>query len=229
MIISIHQPNFMPWLGYFKKINNSDIFVILDKVEGSKNSFLNRNLFSSNQCKNTFWLGIPVSKKEYKNNIKDINAIDKSWIKKHTKYFQLEHKNTKEKVFLNSVLDIYKDTLEKDTINICLFNKRLIDAVCQTLGIQTKIVLASEIKNIDWSLKKQDLLIDIILKLEGKTYLSGKGADNYQNIKKYNEKGINVVYNNLCKNEMIINDKIVSAVDLILRLGKCKVKQMILA
>ena len=73
MKIAIHQPNFMPWLGYFKKIKDADIFVILDEVKGSKNSFLNRNVFSSNNCKNTFWLGIPVSKKAYKNKIKNIN------------------------------------------------------------------------------------------------------------------------------------------------------------
>ena len=89
--------------------------------------------------------------------------------------------------------------------------------------------MASQIKDINWSLKKQNLLIEIILKLGGETYISGTGADSYQDIRKYSEKSINVLYNNLSKEEMMVNDKIVSAVDLILRLGKCKVKQMILA
>jgi len=229
MKIAIHQPNFMPWLGYFKKIKDSDVFVILDEVKGSKNSFLNRNIFSSNQCKNTFWLGIPISKKEYKNKIKDINAIDKKWIKKHIKYFELEHKNTIEIDFLSSIIDVYREYLNKDVINICSFNKSLIDAVCEALGIKTKTILSSEIKEINWNLKKQNLLIDIILSLGGDVYISGKGADNYQDIEKYSENGINVLYNNPYKEEMIVNEEVVSAVDLILRLGKCKVKQMILA
>ena len=229
MKISIHQPNFMPWLGYFKKINESDIFVFLDEVQGSKNSFLNRNVFSSNKCKNSFWLSIPVSKKSYKNKIKNINAIDKVWINKHIKYFKNEHKNTKEVEFLNNILKVYRDASNKEVINLCKFNKILIDTVCEALDIKTKTVLSSQIIGVDWKLKKQDLLIDIILRLKGNTYISGKGADNYQDIEKYVEKGIEILYNNPSKEGMIVSDKIVSAVDLILRLGKCKVKKMILA
>ena len=40
--VAIHQPNYLPWLGYFAKIKKCDIFVFLDDVQFSKNSWQNR-------------------------------------------------------------------------------------------------------------------------------------------------------------------------------------------
>jgi hypothetical protein len=43
LIIAIHQPQFMPWLGYFDKMGQVDAFVLLDNVQYKKNEFQNRN------------------------------------------------------------------------------------------------------------------------------------------------------------------------------------------
>ena len=49
LTFSCHQPNFLPWIGYFHKIANSDVFIILDEVQYSKNSVANRNKIKGNQ------------------------------------------------------------------------------------------------------------------------------------------------------------------------------------
>ncbi|MBI4640810.1 MAG: WbqC family protein, partial [Candidatus Tectomicrobia bacterium] len=41
MMIAIHQPQYLPWLGYFDKIDQADIFVILDTVQYTKNEWQN--------------------------------------------------------------------------------------------------------------------------------------------------------------------------------------------
>ena len=33
MIVSIHQPNYLPWLGFFNKIKQSDLFILFDDVQ----------------------------------------------------------------------------------------------------------------------------------------------------------------------------------------------------
>ena len=42
MIVTIHQPNFAPWTGYFDKMTKADVFVLLDTVPFTKGGFQNR-------------------------------------------------------------------------------------------------------------------------------------------------------------------------------------------
>ena len=61
MIVAIHQPNYIPWLGFFYKIAKSDIFIFLDDVQYTKNSFINRNKIKTSQ--GSIWLTLPVRNK----------------------------------------------------------------------------------------------------------------------------------------------------------------------
>ena len=61
MVLSAHQPAFLPWPGYFDKINKADVFVILDDVQFERNSFVNRNLIKIND--RALWLTIPLKMK----------------------------------------------------------------------------------------------------------------------------------------------------------------------
>ena len=59
--IAIHQPNYLPWLGYFHKMTKCDIFVILDNVQYEKNLFQNRNRIKTSQ--GIIWLTLPIKRK----------------------------------------------------------------------------------------------------------------------------------------------------------------------
>ena len=64
-IVSIHQPAYIPWLGYFHKISQSDVHVFYDDAEYSKNNLFNRNKIKTPQGEQ--WLTVPV---EYHNTQK---------------------------------------------------------------------------------------------------------------------------------------------------------------
>ena len=80
MVIAIHQPNYFPWPGYFFKILKSDIFVFLDDVQYSNNSFTCRTNILEN--KNKSWLSVPI-KKKMGQNINQILIADLEWKMKH--------------------------------------------------------------------------------------------------------------------------------------------------
>ena len=83
MRLSINQPAYIPWLGYFDRIDHADLHIVLDHVQFEKNSFINRNKMHSNL--EPQWITIPVSKgKNGENSIKEIKTFNnKKWIKTH--------------------------------------------------------------------------------------------------------------------------------------------------
>ena len=92
MIISIHQPNYIPWLGFFKKIESSDLFVLLDDVQFSKNDFQNRNIIRT--IDGSMWLTVPIHSSS-KSMINQINIVKNSnWISKHEKSIEVNYSQT---------------------------------------------------------------------------------------------------------------------------------------
>jgi len=58
MIVSINQPAYIPWLGYFDRISKSDLHIILNHVQFEKNSMTNRNKIRTSQ--GWAWLTVPL-------------------------------------------------------------------------------------------------------------------------------------------------------------------------
>ena len=81
MIVSIHQPQYMPWLPYFSKIDKSDLFIFLDSVDFQKNGLQNRNEIKTAQGRN--WLTIPVHHKSGQKIYETTMPHNVNWKKKH--------------------------------------------------------------------------------------------------------------------------------------------------
>ena len=225
MIVGIHQPNFMPWHGYYEKIRKSDVFVFLDNVKYSKNSYFNRNKFSissSDFC----WITVPVPKKFTKTNLNKVVLTENSWLKKHIKFFEQRYTKSNEKKYLSSILEIYKNAQEKKEVNLAEFNMSIIKLGIDYMNIQCKMLKASDML-IDPSLKKQDLVIGILESLGAKKYISGTGAAEYQESAQFKSKKIVLEYlEPAIKQEMLYNGSVMSATDYIFREGPCYLTNM---
>jgi len=82
--LSAHQPAYLPWLGYFNKIANSDVFVILDNVQYERGSFVNRNRIKGPN--GIFWLTVPLKKTGHIGKmISEMEVADNNWRDKHKK------------------------------------------------------------------------------------------------------------------------------------------------
>ncbi len=213
--VSIHQPNFLPWSGYFSKIANSDVFVFLDDVKCSKNSYVNRNRFSTNET--WFWLGIPLSKKSYSKTINEV-LFEGSCLTKSIKYLKMNHsKKSHEQKIVQEIVDIFSFYSQKDKVSLSDFNIECIKAVCQFLDIDTHIERSSNLR-LDREKKKQDLVIEISKNLGATTYLSGRGAADYQKIETFQDHDLALKYTDfLPSRKDYVGDVCTSIVDCFLR------------
>ncbi|HPQ42261.1 MAG TPA: WbqC family protein, partial [bacterium] len=93
-VVTIHQPNFAPWPGYYHKMMMADCFVYLDNVPFSKNSFQNRNKIEMNG--EARWLTVPVlTKGEYATETRFIRVNNRTaWRKKHLSTFRVNYGKT---------------------------------------------------------------------------------------------------------------------------------------
>ena len=168
--VTIHQANYLPWLGFFHKINHTDTFVILDDVQYSKNQLINRNKIRTPQgwC----YLTIPIERKYYRIPLKEVKLPkDNKWKNKHWKSIEMNYKKAP---FFNSHYEFFKKSYEKDYETLMELNCDIIKYLIKVLKIEVNIIKSSDL-DYDRSFKKTDLLLDILLKINADCYLSGIG------------------------------------------------------
>jgi hypothetical protein len=186
-IVAIHQPNFLPWLGFFYKILKSDIFVFLDNVQFSKNSYQNRVKIKSSQ--GATWLTVPVLH-NFGQLTKDVKINNKEpWREKHLKTLEMNYKRA---AYFKPIFELLQEIYFKEEWELLVdFNIELISNISKFLGIKTEMIRASSL-NVGG--KSTDLLINIVKELNASVYLSGKGGANYQDEEKFKVNGIKLIY-----------------------------------
>ena len=184
MIVAIHQPNFLPWIGYFYKILRSDKFVFLDSVDYTKNNYINRNLIKTPN--GSQWITVPVlTKGKMGTHIKDMGInTTVNWRKQIVGTLKANYGKAP---FFKELFPSVNEIIENADANLALLNINLIKAICHYLGIHKEMVLSSEL-NVEG--KSNDLLINICATLAGDTYLSGVGAAKYTDHEKWETAGI---------------------------------------
>ena len=91
-IIAIHQPEYLPWLGFFKKMMNSELFVLLDDVQFEKKSWQNRNRIRTKN--GTVFLSVPIHA-HLDSKLNDVKIDNtKNWADKHKKSILFNYTNT---------------------------------------------------------------------------------------------------------------------------------------
>ena len=188
-VLSMHQPNFFPWLGYFDKIRKSDVFVILDEVQIPRGkSVANRNKIKSAQGE--LELVVPLAKqKGYEGKITYTMARmgDHKWHKKALKAIELNYSKA-------PYFDRYFSLVKKlfDYNDFCRMNVEFIRFVTNELEINTSLKLLSE---IDGTLgNKNELIVNLCRFFDANVYISGKGARKYNDLDYLNDNGIKLEY-----------------------------------
>jgi hypothetical protein len=184
MILSAHQLNFLPYPGLLAKINLSDIFIYLTKVQFEKKSWQSRNqIINQNQ---SLLLSIPIINKDNIQNICEVKLDNsKDWKKKHFKTISINY--AKSKYFKKYILffEILYSTKWESLEDI---NIHILKYLVKELNISTKILSD---KDFNLKKKKNELLLEMCNETKCKTYLSNKGSEEYVDLEKFKKHKIN--------------------------------------
>lgn len=187
MIVTIHQPDFLPWLGFFHRWERSQRYIILDDVQ-----FIRRGWHHRDRIKTptgTGWLTVPVQKKGlFNQSIRDVRLeAGTSWRRKHLNtirscygkapYFELHFP------FLENAYMRQSEFLME-------FNMRLLEYAACTLGIETPVSVASDFHC--QGLKGTERLVELTRQVGGTVYLTGTGSRGYLEEALFHEQGMSV-------------------------------------
>jgi len=191
-IISIHQPNFFPWLGYFDKIIKSDYFIFLDDVQFPKKggNWVNRvKLLIQGEER---WITAKVDRSYHgTRDINEIKVVDNQiWQKKIIKTLS---QNYSKHEFFTEIMMFIENLLVNDEKYLSKYNSNNIISILKKLELDSsKCFFSSDINLINF--KSNERLIHLVKSLKGDTYLCGGGSMNYQNDELFFENNLNIKY-----------------------------------
>jgi hypothetical protein len=184
MILTAHQPVYIPWLGLFHKIYLSEMFCLFDIAQYQVKDYNNRNKIKTHSGE--IWLTVPVESKDHFNKkICDIRIINNGWNKKHFKSICFAYKKAS---FFEQYIGDLDSILNQKTYGF-LTDLNLDILICMLKWFQIDIPV---VKATDYNFegKKSDLVLDMCIKLDAKKYIFGSLGKDYAEIKSFKDKGI---------------------------------------
>ena len=216
MRIAIHQPQFMPWLGYFDKLDKVDLFVLLDNVQFKKNEYQNRNRIKTHD--HWIWLTVPVSFSfgDLVSGVQINNQQD--WRRKHLQTLQTYYgKAPCYREYQPAFAELYGGVGG----SLADLNMATIELIRKIFTIDTEIVRASDIPGL--SEEPTARLLDICRHFKADTYLAGAGGKDYMECEKFKAAGLKLLFQNFVHPEYVqINGPFIpclSALDYIFNAG----------
>jgi WbqC-like protein family len=190
-VVAIHQPNFLPWLGFFDKLARADVFVLLDSVQfprTSKGTWINRvKLLVGGKEQ---WVTVPIVRARGSARPIDEVLIDDAqpWRKKLIRTIELNYRRAPA---FGEVYPLLEELLATPVGRIAEFNERNARRLAEALALDTsKIVRSSDLQAEGQS---TDLLIELTLAVGGTAYMPGGDAYRYQEDEKFATRGLELV------------------------------------
>lgn len=187
MVVSIHQPDYIPWLGLFYKMSLSDVFVYLDDAQYSNEAAHNFNVVKT--ANGEFRLKFPVAYK-FGDKINEVRSKDElKWKEKHLKTIEMNYKKAP---YFEEIFPKFRDVLMADYPNVAELNIALNNFIAHGFGILPKRILRSSEMGINTV--REERVIDITIACGGDEYLSGNGARAYQTESHFTDRGVKLTY-----------------------------------
>ena len=192
MILTGHQPVYLPWAGLFHKIALADEFVFMDDVQYLKKDWNNRNRIKGPHGE--IWLTVPVKKCPTGTNLKDVEIFNhpkekQNWAVQHWKSIQSSYSKTSFfKEYMDFFEEMYLQRKWESLSELCLYQLRYF---LKRLNINVKIHIQSE---LGYKGAKSDLILDMCLKHKATVNVFGSLGRDYVKRENFERNGIGIYF-----------------------------------
>lgn len=187
MIVACHQPMFLPYLGYFYKMDHCDLFAYSDTVLYSKHAMLNYNYVNAGGVKQKLVVPVHAGSDMM---IKDVRLCD--WHHFGVKVFKTIQQLYSKCKYYKDIICVLQPVLQQDHKFLLDLNIALTEEIKRFLAINVETITESSLnlepveKNID--------IINVCHSVGADVYLSGTGAMSYIDEKLFHKNDIAVQY-----------------------------------
>lgn len=191
-VVAIHQPNFLPWLGYFDKLARADVFVLLDSVQFPRSGhgeWMNRvRMLVHGEPR---WATVPIRRRGVQ-LIREVEIDDsQSWRRKVLRTLEANYARAPH---FREVFPLVDQIVEHADDRLADFNEHGVRTLAELLGFKRAEIIRSSTLDVEGT--GSDLLAEITRAVGGTTYLSGGGAAAYQREESYRQRGVELGFQN---------------------------------
>ena len=189
MRISIMQPGYLPWLGFFELLARCELFVILDDVRFTKRDWRSRNRIRTKQ--GWIWLTVPVLSKKRTDQLileAEINNEER-WRQAHHKCLMIHYARAP---YFKNYIDFFKELYARPWDRLIDLDMAVLSFLAQAMNIATPVIRSSqlEIRQVSGN----DRILAICKKLGASTVYDSQGAKAFIDMPVFNQSGIKVEF-----------------------------------
>ena len=185
-VAAIHQPGYLPYLGYFYKMARADVFIHLDNTQFANGGFQNRNRVKTSTGEVMMTVPVAYDFGDALNQVKICEARD--WRRKHLRTLEMNYHKAP---FFDRYFPAFKRLLEAKYKALAYMNIAINEWIADEFHIRPKIMNASQ---FPLDSRKESLVIDLCKAVGADTYLSGRGAQIYQHPQHFEDNGLRLIY-----------------------------------
>ncbi|MBI3099098.1 MAG: WbqC family protein [Planctomycetes bacterium] len=188
-----HQPNYLPYLGFFEKIARSDVFVLVDTTQFVKRGpfgWIHRNRIRTTDPGGWAWLTVPViTHGRFTQAIRDVEIDNRlPWARKHWKSLQWHYGRSPH---FARYREFFQDLYSRKWDRLCELNTAAIRGCLEFLNLRPRFEIASALGVAG---EATDLVVDLCRKSGGDVYLSGRHGRDYLEPGKFAAAGIGLEF-----------------------------------
>jgi hypothetical protein len=188
MIVFVHQPEYIPWLGFFDKLARCDTFVIYDDAQYQHGGFHNRNRIRTSR--GWEWLTVPITH-GHPQTIKNVKICGVEWKNKHLNALRLNYEKAP---YFKDYYPLIEEAITFNHELLLGLNLNLIKVIAEALGIKAWMMRSSEFPYC--GTEKNEKLISMCKFLGADTYLCGSGGRAYVDESMFGDANVKVQWHN---------------------------------